>query len=345
MKKALLISLLAIHPLMAEEPANPQIAGNLQKVSDDMATAANNLIAALEDEQEKKLRFPFESDERENWGFVPRERNGLPIKDLDEKHVELVRILLRSALSEPGLVKVDTIMALEAFLGEIGNRPDYRNPKAYFTSIFGEPTATGTWGWRFEGHHLALNYTIVEGKSVSVTPSFFAANPGEVTIDHKMKGTRPLAAEEDLARALATILKESGKEVVYTDQPPGEILTEAQRQIKQLEPVGVPAVEMSESQQKSLLELIAEYANRHRKELAETDMVKINGDMQNLRFGWAGRLKRGEPYYYRIQGADFLVEVANIQNNGNHIHATWRDRSNDFGRDHLGDHVKHDHSH
>ncbi len=345
MKKALLLSFLAMQPLMAEAPANPQIAESLQKVSHDMATAANNLIAALEDEQEKKLRFPFRSDERENWGFVPRERKGLPIEDLDEKQIELVRFLLRSALSEPGLVKVDTIIALEALLGEIENRPDRRNPKAYFTSIFGNPTATGTWGWRFEGHHLALNYTIVEGKAVAVTPSFFAANPGEVTIDHKMKGTRPLAAEEDLARALATSLKESGKTAVYTDQPPSEILTEAQRQIKQLEPVGVSAAEMSESQQKGLLDLIAEFVKRHRKELAESDLVKIGGDIRNLRFGWAGGLMRGEPYYYRIQGTDFLVEVANIQNNGNHIHATWRDRSNDFGRDHLGAHVKHEHSH
>lgn len=53
MGKALLISLLAIHPLMAGEPANPQTAESLQKVSEGMATGANNLIAALEDEQEK----------------------------------------------------------------------------------------------------------------------------------------------------------------------------------------------------------------------------------------------------------------------------------------------------
>ncbi len=345
MKNLFLVSLLAIHPITAKEPDNPQIAENLQKVSDDMATAANNLIAALSDEQEKKARFPFDAQERENWGFVPRPRNGLPLGDLDEKQIELVRTLLRSVLSEPGLVKVDTIMALEAFLGEIEKKPEYRNPKAYFTSIFGEPSATGTWGWRFEGHHLALNYSLVDGKPVAVTPSFFAANPGEVMIDHAMKGTRPLAAEEDLARALATALKESGKEVVYTDQPPGEILTAAERKIKQLEPVGVPAPEMTEAQQQGLLELIAEYANRHRKELAEKDMTRIKSDLENLRFGWAGGLKRGDPYYYRIQGTDFLVEVANIQNDGNHIHATWRDRANDFGRDMLGDHVEHDHKH
>jgi hypothetical protein len=234
-------------------------------------------------------------------------------------------------------------MALEAFLGEIEKRPDFRNPKAYFTSIFGEPSATGTWAWRYEGHHLSLNYTVVNGKAVAVTPSFFATNPGEVMIEHKMKGNRPLAAEEDLARALAITLKESGKLVVYSETPPAEILTAEDRKVKQLEPAGVKTSEMTEAQRSALMELIAVYANRHRKELAEADMAKISDDMENLRFGWAGGLKRGEPYYYRIQSNAFLVEVANVQNNGNHVHSVWRDSANDFGRDLLGGHVGEEH--
>ena len=254
-----------------------------------------------------------------------------------------MRALLKTALSDPGLEKVDAVIALEAFLGEIEKRPEFRNHKAYFTSVFGEPKAGGTWAWRFEGHHLSLNYTVIDGKTVAVTPSFFAANPGEVIIDHKMKGTRPFHAEEDLARALAITLVESGKAVVYSEKPPAEILTAEDRAVKQLEPVGVKAKEMTAAQQQALKELIAVYANRHRKELAEADIAKISADMGNLRFGWAGGLKRGEPYYYRIQGTTFLVEVANVQNNGNHIHAVWRDSANDFGRDLLGGHVGEDH--
>jgi hypothetical protein len=342
MKKILLLGLLAASPIFAKEPVKAPIA-NLQPVTTEMAESANALIASLNEAQAKKARFPFESDERENWGFVPRERNGLPLEELDDTQIALVRSLLKTALSDPGLKKVDTIMALEAFLGEIEKRPDFRNPKAYFTSIFGEPSATGTWAWRFEGHHLALNYTIKDGKAVAVTPSFFASNPGEVTADHKMKGTRFLAAEEDLARALATTLKESGKEVVFSEKPPGEILTTADRKVKQLDPVGILASEMTATQQTALMELIAEYANRHRKELAEADLTTIKADLPNLRFGWAGGLKRGEPYYYRIQGTTFLVEVANVQNNGNHIHAVWRDAANDFGRDLLGGHVGDEH--
>lgn len=342
MRNLLLIVLVAATSLSAKETV-PTNTAAIQKVTGEMATAANALIAALDDAQSKKARFPFKSDQRENWGFVPRERKGLPLTDLDVKQTALVRALLKTAISEPGLVKVDTIMALEAFLGEIEKRPDFRNPKNYFTSIFGEPKAGGTWGWRFEGHHLSLNYTIIHGNAVSVTPSFFASNPGEIMIDHKMKGSRPLAAEEDLARAIATTLKESGKEIVYSEKPPGEILTAADRKAKQLDPVGVPASDMTVAQQAALMELVAEFANRHRQELADSDLAKIKADLGNLRFGWAGGLKRGEPYYYRIQGTTFLVEVANVQNNGNHVHAAWRDQANDFGRDILSEHVGHDH--
>lgn len=342
MKKLLLLGLIASSHLFAKEPAKIATA-NLQPVTAEMATAANAFLASLDEAQAKKAKFPFGGDQRENWGFVPRERKGVSIEELNEKQVSLVRDLLKSALSETGLEKVDAIRTLEAFLAEIEQKLDFRNPKAYFTSVFGEPSATGTWSWRFEGHHLALNYTIVDGESVAVTPSFFASNPGEVTQEHKLKGFRPFHAEEDFARALATSLKESGKEVVYSDKPPGEILTGEERTVKQLDPVGLKASEMTAAQQKSLMDLVAVYANRHRKELAENDIAKIKADMENLRFGWSGGLKRGEPYYYRIQGTTFLVEVANIQNNGNHFHGVWRDSANDFGRDLLGEHVGHDH--
>ncbi len=342
MKYFFLLGLFACSSLYAESPLKPAT-NELGKVTEEMAAAANALLAGLNKEQAEKARFTFDADQRENWGFVPRERKGIPLEALDEKQVGLVRDLLKTALSDPGLKKVDAIMTLEAFLAEIEKRPDFRNPKAYFTSIFGDPSATGTWAWRFEGHHLSLNYTIVDGKAVSVTPSFFAANPGEVKIENKLKGTRPFHEEEDLARALVTILKESGKDVIFSDKTPAEILTAEDRTVKQLEPAGIKATEMTETQQKALMELIAVYANRHRKELAENDLKAIQADLKNLRFGWAGGIKRDEPYYYRIQGTTFLVEVANVQNNGNHFHGVWRDSKNDFGRDLLGGHVKHEH--
>jgi hypothetical protein len=186
MRNLILISFLATPFLLANEaePVSP--------ITTEMAAATNAFLSSLDEAQKNKATFPFASEQREAWGFVPRERKGLPLEELDEKQTALVRTLLKTALSDPGLSKVDTVIALEAFLGEIEKRPDFRNPRAYFTSIFGESSATGTWGWRFEGHHLSLNYTVAEGRTV--TPSFFAANPGEIVIDHEMRGTRPFHA-------------------------------------------------------------------------------------------------------------------------------------------------------
>jgi hypothetical protein len=332
-------------PIVALIPALHAHDTPLAKASTEMAEAANAFLESLDEAQTKRARFEFGSEERENFHFIPRERLGLPFKDMSDAQRTLARNLLASGMSEKGLLKVETIIALESLLAEMENNPTFRDNQKYYTSIFGEPAATGTWGWRFEGHHLTVNFTIVDGKTVAATPSFLGANPGEVR-KGRMEGTRPLAAEEDLARTLATALHEADKEVVFTDRPPDDILTGADRKAKQLEPVGVKASEMTESQQEGLLTLIAEYAGRHRADVAAKDMEKIKADLPNIRFGWAGSLKKDEAYYYRVQGKTFLIEAANIQNDANHIHTVWRDFEGDFGRDVLGDHHKHhDHDH
>ena len=97
----------------------------------------------------------------------------------------------------------------------------------------------------------------------------------------------------------------------------------------------------SGAQRTILLELIAEYTGRYRKDLADADLKKIaTAGIAKIRFGWAGGTHPGEAWYYRIQGPTFLMEAANTQNNANHIHTTWRDFTNDFGRDILAEHYQ-----
>jgi hypothetical protein len=323
-------------PLHAQEEA-------LKKVSAEMATAAQAFLDSLDGAQSAKARVAFEDAERENWHYIPMERRGLPLKDLDERQLALQRQLLETAMSRKGLVKLDTIILLEGFLAELENNPQRRDAGKYYTSVFGEPQAEGTWGWRFEGHHLSLNFTLKDGDHIAVTPSFLAANRAHVR-EGRLAGTRPLGAEEDLARALARSLQASGLPVVYSDRAPNDILTAADRKLRQLDPVGVPASEFTGAQREGLMKLITEYAARHRPELEKEQLAKITRDFDKLRFGWAGGIEPGQAYYYRIQGEDFLVEVSNIQNNANHIHTVWRDRAGDFGRDVLGAHHR-EHKH
>jgi hypothetical protein len=310
---------------------------SLKKVSAEMAAAARAFLDSLDEAQSARARIAFEHAERENWHFVPKERMGLPLKDLNEKQLVLQRRLLESAMSRKGLLKLDAIILLEGYLAELENNPAGRDDKKYYTTVFGDPKADGIWGWRFEGHHLSLNFTLKGGDHIAVTPSFLAANRAHVK-EGRLAGSRPLGAEEDLARALARSLHESGKPVVYTDRVPRDILTAADRKLRQLDPVGVPVNEFTAAQREGLMKLITEYADRHRPELEKDRLAEITRDFANMRFGWAGGIEPGQAYYYRIQGADFLVEVANVQNDANHIHTVWRDRAGDFGRDVLGEH-------
>jgi hypothetical protein len=308
------------------------------------AAAAGNFLASLDAWQKAKAAHPFTSDERENFRYTPRDRAGLPLKEMNAAQRAAAMTLVDSALSEKGMLKATQIMTLESILAEIENNPAKRDADRYFIAIFGTPGDPKGWGWRIEGHHLSVNITLVEAKGISVTPSFMGSNPAEVREGPK-KGLRVLAAEEDLARTLTDTLLAAGKtEVIFSHKPPTEILSFENRKATVLDPVGVLSSDLTGIQRSALLTLISEYTGRYRPEISATDMAKIKAaGIEKIRFGWAGSTKPGEPYYYRIQGPTFLMEAANTQNNANHVHATWRDFTGDFGRDLLGEHFSGDH--
>jgi hypothetical protein len=229
------------------------------------------------------------------------------------------------------------------FILEGKGRRFVRDSEAYHVLVFGKPGDKGAWGWRFEGHHLSLNYTIVNGK-LTVVPSFWGSNPA---VSDFGPGRRLVAlkVEENLARKLRLSLGEKQmKKAVIADKALRDILTAALPTINALEQTGVTYSDLSEANQKLLIALIKEYINRHRAVVAKEDWAKIqkNG-LATIRFAWAGSTKRFEPHYYRVQGPSFLLEYANTQNGANHVHATWRDFKGDFGRDLLREHVRKNH--
>lgn len=306
-----------------------------------MRGAALAFIATLDDAGRGKVLHPFDADTREDFRYTPRDRGGMPLKEMTPAQVEASKSLLSSVLSDKGALKVRQILILEGVLAELEKRPDYRDAGKYHFMIFGDPAKAGPWGWKYEGHHVSLNYTVGKDGGFSVTPSFLGANPAEVR-EGEHKGLRVLAEEEDLARALVVALLESGSnKVVFSRDAPAEILTGEDRKARALEPVGIGAAEMTAAQKNALIGLVAAYANRHHKDLADAEMRKIReAGVEKIRFGWAGGIKPGEAWYYRIQGPGFLIEAANTQNQANHIHTTWRSTDGDFGRDILAEHYR-----
>ncbi len=306
----------------------------------EMAATANNFLAALSPESRAKATFEFANEERANWHFVPMPRKGLPLKEMSPAQRHLAYALLNSALSHRGYFKATTIMSLEQVLFELENQAAHRDAELYYFSIFGKP-GPEAWGWRVEGHHLSLNFTIRGRTVVAVTPSFLGSNPAEVRTGSR-QGLRVLASEEDLGRQLVKLLDQKQRQVaIIATNAPRDVITGDSRKVRALEPVGLPVSQMSEAQRDLLKTLIWEYIGRTRSEVAETEWSRLqDAGWEKVAFAWAGGLEHGQGHYYRVQGPTFLLEYDNTQNNANHVHTVWRSFEDDFGEDTLRKHYE-----
>ena len=301
-----------------------------------MTTACQAFLETLDEKQAKQCRFAFGDKERLNWHFIPRPRKGLPVKDLEGAPLRAALGLLRSGLSEAGYDQTLNVMSLEEvlYLLEGGNREtrrDRRDPRKYYISIFGKPAATGSWGWRFEGHHISLNYTFVDGKLASTTPEFFGANPGTINAGPGRE-IRVLGPEEDLARSILTACTPDQEKIAWrSKEAPDDLRGGGVAQPETTAPVGLPVSKMGAAQKKLMQTLLTEYLKNMPADVEKLRRTEINkAGIENIYFAWWGSQKRDERHYYRVQGPTFLVEYNNTQNSANHVHSIWRNLAGDF---------------
>jgi hypothetical protein len=321
-----------------------------------MADAANAFLNSLWPDQKAKVSYAFDDDERLSWHFVPtgvnykpgdRElRKGMPFGAMQPFQRELATTLLVAGLSQQGVIKAQTIMSLEQvlLLLEAAKPANRRDPDNYFITIFGTPSAKGTWGYRIEGHHLAQNYTIVDGK-VSDSPSFFGSNPAEVRVGPR-KGLRVLALEDDYGYDMIEALDKTQQEVAVVDKTAlKDIITGAARKAAlNGAPNGLSAAKMTAAQYDKLMTIVELYASNVPQAMAERRMELARKQPKAATyFAWTGAVERGGLHYYRVQTPAFLIEMDCTQDQGNHIHSVWRDYENDFGLDLLKAHYSASH--
>ncbi len=315
--------------LTSSEPTPPPA----HTATAEMAHAAADFIASLDEPQRTQALRPFQHPDRTHWQYIPTERDGIPLSALRPDQDYLGIALLHTALSHSGFRKATTIMSLERVLHELENQSPRRDSEKYYLTIYGTPAPTGTWGWRFEGHHLSCNLTIIDGRTVSLTPSFLGANPGTV-LHGTRQGLSPLAAEEDAGRALAITLTDAQKTLAQLPLPvPPEVLSGSTTRATPLTPQGIPSSQLTPIQQTLLAKIIETYTSHFRPELTATP------HLPDFTFSYCGSAQKGQPHYYRVQSSKILLEYDNTQNNANHPHAVWRDFAGDFGRDHLAAHL------
>ena len=310
-----------------------------------MAAAARSFLESLTEPQKAKATFEYMDGERMYWYYPPINRHGLALRDMDQNQRGLAMSLLETGLTPRSFEQAKQIMEHEDVLGplekEMGMVTFVRDTELYYFTVFGEPGPDAPWGWRTEGHHVSLHFSIWGDNIISVTPFFFGANPAEVRKGPKT-GLRILGDREDTAFQLMNSLDQSQLEraVIY-DEAPLDILTYNSTKVSfPFRPQGLPGNALTGSQKESLLSLITEYVGQVRTDLAEQKLAAIrNEGLDHFHLAWAGPVSKNDAHYYRIHGGNFVVEFDNRQDGANHIHSVWRDIENDFAADVLREHL------
>lgn len=339
-----------------------------------MTAAAREFLDVLDPEQRTKAALPFEDHgERSTWFYFPNHQSGLPLGEMTRHQQKRAHRLLLSGMSFHAYARANQVIALESVLDVLEDfgLESWRDSNLYHVSVFGTP-GSEAWGWRFNGHHVCVNYTLRGDEVIAATPMFLGAN--RARLQHEGRDySRPFGDAEDLGRELlwslppllkakAIISERAPADFVLANSPHPEsarltnerfylpkggtfpgLLREVGAKEQDLRnrlgynpeiPAGVPADELSPGQRDLLARLAEHYASRYPDGVAWTGMTDLDG----LHFAWAGGVDQGEPHYYRLQGPELLVEYDNVQDGANHVHTVCRHPRNDFGADALGLH-------
>jgi len=336
--------------------ANADTSGN----ANQMAKAANALVALLDDKQRDFALFSLDTDERATWSNLPIvlfEPSGLLIRNMNDEQRKATHALLRASMSSQGYAKVAGVMWLDDFLGEIeqasiDNEPeaandpfrkamaDSRNSGNYAVAIFGDP-GDSDWGWKLAGHHVAVNFT-VSGNRVGFTPTFLGSNPmaiesgrysGRMVLSHEgQRGIDLMQSLSESQQQTAIIHAEVAREVF---EGPGRRASLAKFE-------GLKADELSGRQMHLLRLLIHEYLGNVDYDVAAAQLELIEAvGWGELWFSWRGPVDIAERFYYRVHGPRLLIEYT--RQNENHDHSIMRDPANDYGEAWLEEHYKENH--
>ncbi|MEM9642380.1 MAG: DUF3500 domain-containing protein [Pseudomonadota bacterium] len=301
-----------------------------------MRARALSWINSLDGDQRQAALHGFAAPLRRNWSFMHGSRTapGLPLERMSGPQKDAALDLLASGLSREGLETALNIMLQQDILRDEWNKgsPD-RNRERFSLAIFDAPSDTAPWGWRFEGHHLSLSYTLVGDNIISVTPSSFSSEPNTVP-SGPHRGLIVLPDEEAMGRSLYADLSEQHKNAALLRADSfGNILATAGREGGLGAPAGVPIGDLPEAQIDRILRLLEIYTQDHLPNaLAQVQAARLQeGDLMAARFGWSGPNEAEQSMYYRLHSDTFLIEFATLPRQPQHHHAIWHDLRRNFG--------------
>ncbi len=309
--------------------------------------AARRLLEVLGPELAGRAVLDFDSERRTDWHYVPRDRPGVRLGELDDAARDALHRLLQAALSSRGYLETTGILELEGILMELQSRPGrpatHRDPGLYTFAFHGPPDSAEPWSFRLEGHHLSLNFTYLGAQPVGATPLFLGSQPHRVAAGPRA-GWQVLGGRERLGFDLVRSLDEEQRaQAVLPGDAPGDILLGPGRDRLAGEPLGIRADALTADQRQRLWFLVSEFIEVLEPARALEELERVRAVLDELRFVWMGPIDPRSRHYYRVQGPHFVLEYDSTSPDGDHVHTVWRDLERDFGRDPLRLHRERDH--
>ncbi len=300
--------------------------------------AAQAILETLTPAQKTIGQLSFNDTLRMRWSNLPEGQvthHGVQFKDLTDAQRMSIHNLLRMVLSQQGYQKFMFIMQYDEGIYERltkANSPiaqRYGNQNYWF-EIFGTPAVDKVWSWKFEGHHISLNFTY-SPKGVTCTPMFVGINPA-LTTKGPYAGYNIMFEENDFGNQLFSSLSDKLKKKATTSLHPkdADVMVQTGKESFMKEKKGVSFAEMTQQQQTLVENIIRAWVENLTPALAQEKMKKILAHKNDLLFTWQGTNNVNELHYYSIKTDSFIIEFTNRDQGIYHYHTMWRDLTEDF---------------
>ncbi len=303
-------------------PLKPARPGEAVPVA-QMITAADRLLALLDDEARAKISHPVDAVEWQTWAnpeFLQFD-TGLRLEFQPPAVRAAALDLVRASLSAEGFELVHRMMVINGFLGEVVDLASILNEFSYNVALYGDPDPVAPWGWQLFGHHCAVNCLVVDGR-MALGPVFLGAEPDAID-EGPSAGGGHFAERIRLARLIADGLtaEQRSRAVLYSElvdpaMPPGRVHPGDERHLagafqdNRVIPVeGVPAEELSADARAAVLAFCTEFVALLPPGPRRARMREIADHLDETWVCWIGGWQPGDVFYVRVQSPVIIAEL------------------------------------
>ena len=303
----------------------------------DLLRQVRGFLSGLEPDKRKAASFAWNGSEWRGWNYFGATgyiKPGLRLEQMTAAQKETAWGVLGAVWSPAGVAKAKNVMLLQDILAASGNGAGQRSSERFSLAVFGTPGETGAWGFRCEGHHLTQSVAVRDNRIVSVTPTSFSAIPNRVK-SGPHTGLNTLRDEEGLARRLmADLSPKLQSRARIADSTPYNILSYAGRERSNTKKVGLAASELTSAQRDLLWQMIELYSIDHfPSQLSAAQRARVQaGDRQAAHFAWYAGNTPETAFGYRVIGDGFVIEMASVDPEAQHLHTIYHDLGNVLGR-------------